>query len=434
MYGSESLTINTQGHLCIGGMDIAELAGQYGTPLYIMDEDGIRNACRAYREAGRRFWGENFRTSYASKAFCTAAMYKILAEEGIYADVVSGGELYTAHRAGFDMSRICYHGNNKTPEELTEGLDYGIGRFVIDNIPEMRTLDSLCADRGVRASILIRITPGVEAHTHEFIRTGQIDSKFGLAIETGAADEGIRAALECKNLDLMGLHCHIGSQIMETAPFELAAQIMAKYIAHIRKDYGVETRELDVGGGFGVRYVASDDPLPTETNISALAAAMRKACADESIPEPTLMIEPGRSIVAPYGITVYTVGAVKTIPGYRTYVSVNGGMTDNPRYILYGAEYEFIVPDRANEPRTEVVTVAGRNCESGDLLGENVKIQPVEVGDLLCTPTTGAYCYSMASNYNRVPRPAVVFVSQGKDRIVVRRETYEDLVNLDVLD
>lgn len=434
MYGSASLTINDRGHLCIGGLSVAELARQYGTPLYIMDEDGIRAACRDYLRAGRKHWGTHFRAAFAGKAFCTAAMYRLLQQEAMYADVVSGGELYTAHLAGFDMSRIYYHGSNKTRDELAEGLDYGIGRFVADNIPELEMLDALCAERGCRASVLLRITPGVEAHTHDFIRTGQIDSKFGLPIQTGDADEGIRTLLSCKNLDFMGFHCHVGSQILETAPFEAAAEIMASFIAHTRDTYGVTVHELNVGGGFGVRYVASDDPLTPDENLSALSLALRTACAAHDLEEPTLTIEPGRSIVAPYGITVYTVGAVKNIEGYRTYVSVNGGMTDNPRYMLYGAEYEFIVPDRAAEERTETVTVAGRSCESGDLLGENVKIQPVRPGDYLCTPTTGAYCYSMSSNYNRVPRPAVVFVANGKSRVVVRRETFADLVRLDVVE
>ena len=433
MYGTESLAINEQGHLTLGGADIPALASKYGTPLYLMDEGGIRKACRAYLEAGRKHYGENFFPAFAGKAFCIGAMYRILAEEGFGADVVSGGELYTAHRAGFDMRKILYHGNNKTRAELAEGLDYGVGRFVVDNVDEMRALESLCAERNVRAGILLRITPGVEAHTHAYIRTGQIDSKFGMAIETGAADEGVRTALSCPHLDLHGFHCHIGSQILETEPFAAAAEVMTDYIAHVRDTFGTVVPELNVGGGFGIRYTEEDTPKTPDENLAALAAALKAACAGKNLPLPRLMIEPGRSIVAPYGVTVYTVGGVKTIPGYRTYVAVDGGMTDNPRYILYGSKYEFVLPERASEPRTMTATIAGRNCESGDLVGENVSIQPVRPGDLLCTLTTGAYCYAMASNYNRVPRPAVVMIRDGSDRLVVRRETLEDLVRCDIL-
>ena len=433
MFGTDSLSINALGHLTLGGADIPALAEKYGTPLYLMDEGGIRKACRDWLEAGRKQFGEKFLPAFASKAFCVSAMYRLLSEEGFGADVVSGGELYTAHRAGFDMQKILYHGNNKTEAELAEGLDYGVGRFVVDNQEELRSLEALCAARNQRAGILLRVTPGVEAHTHQFIRTGQIDSKFGMAIETGAADEGVRIALSCPHLDLLGLHCHIGSQILEEEPYAAAAEVMTEYMAHIRAAFGIGTRELNIGGGFGVRYTAEDDPRSPEACMSALGKALKEACIRRDLELPTVMIEPGRSIVAPYGVSVYTVGTVRTIPGYRTYVSVDGGMTDNPRYILYGAKYEFVVPARANQERTMTVTVAGRNCESGDLLGENVPIQPVVPGDLLCTLTTGAYCYSMASNYNRVPRPAVVFIREGADRLVVRRESLEDLVRLDVL-
>ena len=433
MFGTDSLSINAQGHLALGGADIPALAKKYGTPLYLMDESGIRKACRDWLEAGRKQFGEKFLPSFASKAFCVSAMYRLLAEEGFGADTVSGGELYTAYRAGFDMGRVLFQGNNKTAAELEQALDCGVGRIVADSADELRALEALCAARGVRADVLLRITPGIEAHTHEYIRTGQIDSKFGMAIETGAADEGVRCALSCPHLNLRGLHSHIGSQILETEPFAAEAEVMAAYMAHLRTAFGVETAELDLGGGFGVRYVEKDVPQTPEACMEALGTALKAACARWDLTLPTVMIEPGRAIVAPYGVSVYTVGTVRTIPGYRTYVSVDGGMTDNPRYILYGAEYEFVAPERASQERTMTVTIAGRNCESGDLLGENVPIQPVAPGDLLCTLTTGAYCYSMASNYNRVPRPAVVFIRDGADRLAVRRETLDDLVRLDVL-
>ncbi len=433
MYGTDSLAINASGHLTIGGADVPALARKYGTPLYIMDEGGIRNACRKWHAAGKKHYAGAFRPAYAGKAFCIGAMYRLIAEEGFYADVVSGGELYTAHKAGFDMSRILYHGNNKTRAELAEGLDYGIGRFVADNAEELMTLEELCRERNTYADVLLRVTPGVEAHTHAYIRTGQIDSKFGLAIETGAADEGVRTAQSCPHIRLRGLHCHIGSQIFELEAFTEAVNVMVRYMAHIRDDLGAAPEELNLGGGFGVRYTAEDAPRSFDESMEVLGAALERACAEYKLPLPALYIEPGRSIVAPYGITVYTVGGVKTIPGCRTYVSVDGGMTDNPRYILYQARYEFLDPEHAGEPRTMEATIAGRNCESGDLLGENVPIQPVCAGSLLCTLTTGAYCYSMASNYNRVPRPAVVFVRDGADRMVVRRETFEDLTCCDIL-
>jgi len=432
MFGTESLAINAQGHLTIGGMDVPALAKQYGTPLMIMDEGYIRSTACAYLDAMRKHYGENADVSYASKAFCTGYMYKILAEAGLCADVVSGGELYTARAAGFPMERVFLHGNNKTPDEIALALDAGIGHFVSDNLTELDLIDALAAERGVVADIMLRVKPGVEAHTHDFVKTGQIDSKFGVAIETGEALDAIGAILTHKNLRYVGIHCHIGSQILETAPFGEAARVMTDFMVAIRDKYGVETAELNLGGGFGVRYTAEDVPHTVEENISALCTAVKSELDAKNLGRPRLLIEPGRSMVAPAGITVYTVGSVKTIPGIRTYVSIDGGMTDNPRYILYSSKYEFLLPAYANEPRTEVVTIAGRNCESGDLLGEHVEIQPVKPGDLLCTLTTGAYNYSMASNYNRVPRPAVVMVRDGEDKLVIRRETYEDLISRDI--
>ena len=429
--GTESLAIRA-GHLTIGGADIPALAKKYGTPLIIYDECGIRKACGEYNAALRKHYGENALAAYAGKAFSVGVMYRILTEMDFGADVVSGGELYTARRAGFDMGRIFYHGNNKTRAELAEGLDYGVGRFVADNFEELKMLEELCSARSTRASVLIRVTPGIEAHTHAYIRTGQIDSKFGMAIETGAALEGVKLALSCPHLDYCGIHCHIGSQIFDTAPFAETVKIMCGFINTVRDVCGVETRELNVGGGFGVQYTDEDTPHTPDEYIRVICQALKAALVQYDLPAPRLILEPGRSIVAPYAVTVYTVGTVKNIPGCRTYVAVDGGMTDNPRYILYGAKYTFVVPERADEPKTMTVTVAGRNCESGDLLGEDVPLQQVHPGDLLCTLTTGAYCYSMASNYNRVPKPAVVMVCEGEDRLIVRRESLEDLVRNDI--
>ncbi|MBR6748390.1 MAG: diaminopimelate decarboxylase [Clostridia bacterium] len=432
MFGTESLAVNAQGHLTLGGMDVPALAQKYGTPLMLMDEGWIRKTASAYHDAIRKHYGENADVSYASKAFSTGYMYKIMAETGLCADVVSGGELYTARAAGFPMNRVFLHGNNKTPDEIILALESGIGHFVSDNLTELALINALAAERGLTADIMLRVKPGVEAHTHDFVKTGQIDSKFGVAIETGEALDAIGEILKLSNLRYVGIHCHIGSQIFETAPFGEAARVMINFMAAIRDRYGVDTAELNLGGGFGVRYTEEDAPRTVEENVGMLCAAVKAELAARNLPAPRLLIEPGRSMVAPAGITVYTVGSVKTIPGIRTYVSIDGGMTDNPRYILYGSKYEFLLPEYAAEPRTQVVTIAGRNCESGDLLGEHVEIQPVKAGDLLCTLTTGAYNYSMASNYNRVPRPAVVMVRDGKDKVVVRRETYEDLIRNDI--
>ena len=430
---SECLGINEIGHLTIGGLDVAELAAKFGTPLYLMDEDLIRKTCREYRDAMEHHFDGNCLVTYASKAFCAGYMYKILAEEGLGADVVSGGELYTALCAGFDASRIFFHGNNKTREEMVYAVRSGVGHIIVDNREELHLLNSIACEEGKIVDIMFRIKPGVDAHTHEFIQTGKIDSKFGVALENGEAFDIVKESLKLDNVRLAGVHCHIGSQIFESDPFELAARIMMEFIARVQRELGYEIRELDLGGGFGIKYLQSHDPKTPEENIAAAARAVKNAAAELGVAVPHVSIEPGRAIVAPAGITVYTIGSVKEIKNVRNYVAIDGGMTDNPRYTLYEAAYEVVCPTKMNAPRDYLCTVAGRCCESGDLIAKDTYIQPVEAGDLLCVLATGAYNYSMASNYNRVPRPPVVMVSGGEAKVVVRRESFEDLVRNDII-
>lgn len=433
MFISDSLSVNEKGHLTIASADVVELSNKYGTPLYIMDEDKIRRTCREYVGALTECYGDNFSVHYASKAFCTKYMYKILFEENLSADVVSGGELYTAISAGFPAEKISFHGNNKTVSEINYALECGIGEFIVDNREELVTINELAKNKGMCPNISFRIKPGIDAHTHDFVKTGQIDSKFGVALENGEAFEIIREAVSLSNVNFRGVHSHIGSQIFDAEPFESAAKVMVEFIAKVRDELGCEIKELNLGGGFGIRYTESDDPKSIYESVKSFTDAVKSECEKYGLSLPHLSIEPGRSVVAEAGITTYTVGSVKTIENIRTYVSVDGGMTDNPRYALYGAEYTVLLPERPLAEKNTVVTVAGRNCESGDLIGENLSLPEVRAGELLAVLTTGAYNYSMASNYNRVPRPAVVMVSEGKDKLIVKRESYEDLISNDIL-
>ncbi len=430
---TENLGINEEGHLTIGGIDTISLAKEYGTPLYVMDEDVIRNNCRKFKESIDKYYDGEGLVCYASKVFCCRAMCKIAIEEKIGLDVASEGELYTAISVGFPTDKICLHGNNKTDNELTLALSHGVGRIVVDNLYELERLDKIAEKLHKKANIMFRIKPGIDAHTHSFIQTGQIDSKFGLALETGEAFEAVKTAVSLENVNLRGLHCHIGSQIFEIEPFELAAKVMLDFIAKIKNELDYEISELDLGGGFGIKYVENDNPPDYEAYMERVSAVVNSECKKLGIKRPFILIEPGRSIAGPAGITLYTAGAVKEIPGVRTYVSVNGGMVDNPRYILYQAEYEALVANKANEEKTETITLAGRCCESGDLIGENMSIQKVESDDIIAVLATGAYNYSMSSNYNRLPKPPVVMVRGGKTRIAVKRETLEDVIRNDVV-
>lgn len=429
---TEGLGVNEKGHLTIGGCDTVELAKTYGTPLYVMNEEVIRQALRTYVQSMEQYYPQGGRVAYASKACCFLEMYRIAAEEGCGSDVVSGGELYTALRAGMPAERLYFHGNNKPEGELRMALEAGVGRIVVDNPAELRHLAALARDMGKTAAILLRVTPGIDAHTHQFIRTGQIDSKFGLTLETGEALAAAREALTLKGVELKGFHCHIGSQIFEVDPFVHAADVMLRFMARVRQETGVTLTELNLGGGFGIRYTDKDQPKPYGDYMKQVSAAMNQTAQELDFPLPFIILEPGRSVAAPAGITLYTVGAVKSIPGVREYVSIDGGMADNPRYALYKSDYTVVAANRMNEENTRVMTVSGRCCESGDLIQENVPLPACEHGDTLAVLGTGAYNYSMSSNYNRLPRPAIVMVKNGASRVVVKGETYEDLIRNDM--
>ncbi|MBE7027922.1 MAG: diaminopimelate decarboxylase [Ruminococcaceae bacterium] len=429
----KNLSINEKNHLTIGGYDTVELAKSYGTPLYVMDENLIRDNCRVYKNALDNYYGGNGLILYASKTFCTLAMCKIVKEEGMGLDVVSGGELYTAFKADFPMEKVYFHGNNKTEDELRQALSLGVGRIVVDNIFELELLNNLCGEMDKKADILFRIKPGIDAHTHDFIMTGQIDSKFGTAIETGEAFEIVKTASKMDYVNLVGLHCHIGSQIFDIAPFKSAAQVMLTFAAKLKNELGITIDELNLGGGFGIRYVESDDPVSYDEYIRIVSEVFKETSQALGINTPKVIMEPGRSIVGAAGITLYKIGAVKKIPSVRTYVTVDGGLADNPRYILYGSEYEFMLANNASAAKDQCVTVAGKCCESGDILGKDVFLPESKVGDIMAVLSTGAYNYSMSSNYNRIPRPAVVMIKDGEPRVVVKRETYDDLIKNDLL-
>lgn len=432
MFVSKNLSVNEKGHLTIGGLDTVNLAKEYGTPLYVMDEDLFRENCRSFKKSIDNYYGGAGLVCYASKTFCCKEICRIAMNEGLGLDVVSGGELYTAASVDFPMEKICFHGNNKTDEELSMALEKNVGRIIVDNIFELERLNGLACKSGTKANIMFRIKPGIDAHTHDFIRTGQIDSKFGFALETGEAFEAVKKAISLDHIDLVGLHCHIGSQIFDIDPFVLAAEVMMNLIAQIRDELGYEVKELNLGGGFGIKYTDADSPVPYENYMEKVSEKVKKVCAEKNLKLPFILIEPGRSIAGPAGITLYTVGGIKNIPNIRTYVSVDGGMGDNPRYALYKSKYDFVNAGRASEPKSETVTVAGKCCESGDLLGEGVPIQHTEEGDIIAVLATGAYNYSMSSNYNRIPKPPVVMVNNGASRVIVKRETLDDIVRNDV--
>ena len=432
MLVSENLSVGKNGHLNIGGVDTVEIAKEYGTPVYVMDEDLIRKNCRDFRESIEKFYGGKGLVCYASKAFACKEMYRVVESEGCGADVVSGGEIYTAVKAGVSPEKLVFHGNNKTDEEIAMALEYNIGRIVVDNIYELKKIDTLAKSQNKTANIMLRIKPGIDAHTHNFIKTGQIDSKFGFALETGEAFEAVKLAITHPNLNLRGLHCHIGSQILETEPFCAAAEVMIGFIAKIKNELGHEIDDLNLGGGFGICYTEADDPKPYASFMEAVSKVVHSKCEELGVKLPFILIEPGRSIAGPAGITLYTVGAKKVIPNIRTYVSIDGGMCDNPRYILYQSEYEALIANKADKPKDTKVTIAGKCCESGDLIGENMPLQDVEAGDIIAVCATGAYNYSMSSNYNRLQKPPVVFVKDGKTRVVVKRETLDDLIRNDI--
>ena len=429
---SEALGINEKEHLTIGGVDTVEIAEKFGTPAYVMDEALIRKNCRLYLDSIKKSCGENGLALYASKAFSCIYILKVAAEEGMGLDVVSGGELYTAHKADFPMERVYFHGNNKTISELDMALRFGVGHIVVDNKYELENLNQLASEQNKIAKILFRIKPGVDAHTHDFIRTGQIDSKFGFALETGEAKEIFEIASNCKNVEIVGIHCHIGSQIFECNPFIEAAEIMVKFMADVKENFGIKLSQLNLGGGMGIRYTENDDPIGYDCYIEEIASTVRKCTEHYGLAMPKIIMEPGRSLVGSAGITLYNVGCVKDIPGVRKYISVDGGMADNPRYIMYEAEYTALVANRANAENKDIATIAGKCCESGDILLKDANLPEIEVGDTLAVLSTGAYNYSMSSNYNRIPKPPVIMIKDGNPKVVVKRETYDDVLRNDL--
>lgn len=418
------------GVLMVGGVEVPALAKEFGTPLYVMDKGQIEDNIRAYKTAISEYYNNHGLVLYASKALSIKEIYRIALAEGIGVDVVSGGELYTALSVGFPADKICMHGNNKSMDELLYAIENGVGRIVADSEEELDILDVLLEGRQKKPRILVRLKPGIEAHTHDFILTGQEDSKFGVSIEEGDALRVLTK--KYKNYKIAGIHCHIGSQIFEDEPFGLAAEKMIKLMADAYAISGYWLEELNLGGGFGIKYTDADAPRPYKDAMLSTISFVKTYADKYSVPLPFLMVEPGRSIVGEAGMTVYTVGTVKDIPGIRKYVSVDGGMADNPRYIMYDAEYNALLPERPNAPREEKVTICGRCCESGDILIRDIDMPSMKRGDLLCVLSTGAYNYSMSSNYNRLPRPALVMVKDGKASLCVRRETYEDLISNDL--
>jgi diaminopimelate decarboxylase len=411
----DSAGTNEKGHLEIGGCDLALLAKEFGTPLYVLDERTIRDRCREYLKCFRAQY-PNTEVIFASKALCTVGVSEIIASEGLGFDVSSGGELYTVIKAKADPKKIYFHGNNKSLKELKEGLEAGIGRFVVDNQYELANLEKVTNELGLRAEILIRVNPGIEAHTHEFVQTGRVDSKFGVPLDQ--LDELVGRVKKTKLISLKGFHTHIGSQIFDAAPFVAEAKLLLE----LTQKYGTE--EINIGGGLGIPYLA-EESAPVIANFASQIAGVLKGKT-----EAKLILEPGRSIVGTAGVTLYTIGAVRDITGVRKYLIVDGGMSDNPRFILYGAKYEALIANRMEEKEEEKeqVTIAGRFCESGDIIIKDGKLPPAQVGDIIAVLATGAYNYSMASNYNRVPRPAMVMASRNRGELVVKRETYEDMI------
>jgi diaminopimelate decarboxylase len=433
MFVSEALKINKMGHLEIGGCDTIELVNKYGTPLYVMDEGLIRKNCKTYKNSMDKYYNGNGLVLFASKAFCTMAMCKIAEQEGLGLDVVSGGELYTALKAGFPMDKVYFHGNNKMISELELAIDKNIRRIVVDNKEELKNINELAAKKEKVVNISFRIKPGIDAHTHDFVQTGQIDSKFGVALENGEALEIVSMAAGMSNVKVTGVHCHIGSQIFDLAPFELAATVMLTFIAEVKEKLGLEIEELNLGGGFGIKYIPEHDPIEYDHYIESVSKVVKRICEDKRIKLPFIVMEPGRSIVASSGITLYTVGAVKDIKNVRKYVSVDGGMADNPRYALYQSPYDAVLANKPDAGKVEPVTIAGKCCESGDILIKDIYMPEIQNGDIMAVLATGAYNYSMSSNYNRIPRPPVVLVKEGKSRLIVKREDFADVTRNDIL-
>ena len=429
----DNLTVK-DGVLYFAGQNTVELAKKYGTPLYLLDEDKIREKCRIYKHAFEKHFGPGSQPLYASKANCFKRIYEIMTEEKMGIDVVSSGEIYVALKAGYDLSDAYFHSNNKTDEDIAYAMEKGIGYFVADNVEEVKAVEKEAARRGIKQKLLLRLTPGIDPHTYEAIATGKVDSKFGTPIETGQADEIVEFTLKQEHILLEGFHCHVGSQVFGEDIFERAAVVMLEFIAAMRDKYGYTARVLDLGGGYGVRYIESDPYLDIEIKVGQVAASIKETCRRLNLEMPEIHMEPGRSIVADAGMTLYTVGTVKKIPGYKNYVSIDGGMPDNPRFPIYRSSYTCLPANKMDEKCDFQCSVVGRCCESGDIIQEHV-MMPESIGryDTVAVCTTGAYNYSMASNYNKLPRPPIVMLRGGRESYVaVKRESFEDLVRNDV--
>ena len=431
MYYYGSTTVNDRGHLEIGGVDTVELVKEFGTPVYVYDVALIRQRAQSFKEAFSEN-GVKAQVSFASKAFSSIAMLQLVDEEGLSLDVVSGGELYTAVAAEFPMEKVHFHGNNKSREELSMALDYKIGYVVVDNFYEIELLEELCTQRQQKMAVVIRITPGIEAHTHDYIMTGQEDSKFGFGLSNDQAEEALLKIIDSSWLIPSGIHCHIGSQIFETTGFILAVEKIFQKLSGWKKKFSYEPEILNLGGGFGIRYTKEDAPRPAAEYVNDIIKEVKKQAEEHSMKIPELGIEPGRSLVGDAGITLYKIGSRKEVPDVRKYIAIDGGMTDNLRPALYGAKYEAVLANKPLDKPTDVVSIAGKCCESGDMLIWDLPLPETVHDDLLAVFCTGAYGYSMANNYNRIPRPPVVFVENGKATLVVKRETYEDLIRLDL--
>jgi diaminopimelate decarboxylase len=426
-----STQVNAKGHLVIGGCDLVDLAAEFGTPLYVFDEATLRHQADSFKSAFQALYPKT-QVIYASKAFINVGLARLLSSVGLGFDVVSGGELAVLRKAAVPSDSVHFHGNNKTPQELREAVDWNVGLVVIDSFHELEVLDRVAGQAGKKQPVLIRVSPSIDPHTHRLTTTGNLDSKFGFPIETGQATEAVRLAVAAENLDLHGLHFHLGSPIFELEPYTEAIERVLRFASEMREE-GLELREFSPGGGFAIAYTEDDNPPPPSAYAEAIVGALKQGCADHSLPEPDLIIEPGRAITGPAGVALYTVGAIKHVPGVRTYVSVDGGMGDNIRPALYGSRYVAVVADEANLPATETATIAGKYCESGDVLVRDAKIASVKAGNLIALPAAGAYAPAMASTYNLNGRPPIVLVQDGKATLIRRRESYASLMALDVV-
>ena len=429
---SNNIDVNNLGHLTINGYDTLKLADEYQTPLYLIDEDRIRANCRLYHTTMRKYFGATALPLYASKALCFKELYRIINEEQLGIDVVSSGEIYTAYQAQFPLEKAYFHSNNKTKSDILFAMQHKVGYFVVDGIDELNAIEKEANELNIEQKVLLRLTPGIDLHTFEAVKTGKVDSKFGTAIETGQAQQITRYCLTLKHIKLMGFHCHIGSQIFDIDPYERTINIMFDFMVDMHNKLGYITKELNLGGGFGVRYTDLDPIINIEDNIKNLALIINKRLTKDKLPMPSIRLEPGRSIVADAGMTLYTVGSVKEIPGYKNYVSIDGGMTDNPRFALYGSKYTVYNAGKMNEKSSIKYDVVGRCCESGDIIQKDVNLPETKYDDIIAVLATGAYNYSMASNYNRICRPPIIMLSKAKHYIAVKRESLDYLVENDI--